>query len=168
MGKSELLILASAIFVFGIFTLSLTEMQLGITRHNVQQKIEYYLISEANSFLEKIEIHKFDDILNDDNSVPAGVEVPDDFTPADSLFSEPSDSTGILDIDDFAGVYSDLSITIDDSTYWSNYRINCTIYYVDNNLSPVSTQTIRKKVDIELTSDLIDNTYRFSRVFTFY
>jgi len=168
MGKSELLILAAAIVVFSMFTLSLTEMQLNVTQRNVEEKIEYYMVNEAKSFLEKLEIQKFDHILNDDNSVPVGVTVPDDFTPYDSLHLEPGDTTGIFDIDDFAGIHNDLSITINDSTYWQNYRIKCDVNYVDANLDTVHQTTLRKKVDIEITSAYLDNTLRFSRVFTFY
>jgi len=168
MGNSELLILATAIVVFAIFTLSLTEMQLQISRNNIENKIENYMIAEAKSFLEKLEIKKFDSNLNDDNSIPGGLSFPNDLTPVDSLGME---MDGLFDdIDDYIGVFSDERISINNVDYYTDYEIECNVYYVNNFLdtSGVSSPTVKKKADVIIKSDHLKNDMIFSRVFSFY
>ncbi|MBN2279759.1 MAG: hypothetical protein JXQ65_04190 [Candidatus Marinimicrobia bacterium] len=168
MGHSELLILATAIVVFAVFTLSLTEMQLSISRNNIENKIENYMIAEAQSFLEKLEIKKFDARLNDDNSIPTGLVFPDSLTPIDSLGI---DIDGLYDdIDDYMGVFADERISINGIDYYTEYEIECKVYYVNNNLDSagIISPTVKKKADVIIKSDHLNNDMIFSRVFSFY
>ena len=168
MGKGELLILAAAIVIFAMFTVSLTRHQLNIARTNNEAKIENYLIAEARSFLERLEILKFDHQLNDDNTIPFGFVFPDSLTLPDSLGVE---ADGLFnDIDDFRGVFANDTIKINNTPYYWNYSIHCRVYYVDNNLDStgVSAPTQKKRVDVIMKSDYLRNDITFSRVFSFY
>ncbi len=168
MGRAELLILAAAVVIFGVFTLSLMDMQISVTQENVKNKIENYLLDEAKSYLEKLEMYKFDQVLNNDNSVPTGVTIPDDFTPADSLFIEPADSGAANDIDDFAMLSGSEKVSIDTFMFLEDYQIDCRVKYVDENLDSSGTPTVRKLFQVVLTHPNLNNEITYSRVFTFY
>jgi hypothetical protein len=166
MGRAELLLLASAIVIFEIFTLTLTRMQLDIKLNNIEAKFDKFAIAAAKSYLEQMEVYPFDEKVNSDNSLPIGFLMPDSLSPADSLGLD-SDDLDEDDLDDFATSGFNDNITIDDSTYF-NYTLLCTVYYVGNDLSASSVQTSKKRADVTIQNNFLDHDVQFSRIFSYY
>lgn len=169
MGRAELLILAGAIVVFEIFTLTMINSELNIKLTNVEEKLDNYAISEAKRYLERMEAFAFDEKINSDNTTPPGFSMPADLTHPDSLGSD-----GILhdlgpdDIDDFVTINELRKVTIDSVMYFE-YQLTCNVYYVDHDsLKFTSSRTTKKRADIIIQNQYLNHNVEFSRIFTYY
>ncbi len=166
MGRAELLLLATAILIFEVFTTTLTKMQLDIRLNNITSRLDNFAISVSKSYLEKIEVYAFDEKINSNNELPNGFNMPDSLSHPDSLGRDIGDVTND-DIDDFIITGLPGSIIINDSTYF-NYTLDCDIYYISNDLSTSLVRTPKKRADVTIHNNFLNHSIKFSRIFSYY
>ncbi|HMA63222.1 MAG TPA: hypothetical protein VKP78_11280 [bacterium] len=168
MGRAELILVFGAIAIFGIFSLTILDMQIRTRISNVNRKYEDAAVSLAHSYLNMAGNEKYDERVNSDGKLPSGLS----FTHVDSLGTETGEinPANYDDLDDYMDLTNDTLVVDIGGENIFNFTVNCTVYYVDHNGTEwVGSGSIsdNKKIEFRLNSDYLPSEANFSRVISY-
>ncbi|MCF7885082.1 MAG: hypothetical protein K9M80_01185 [Candidatus Marinimicrobia bacterium] len=170
MGRAELILVFGAIVIFGIYSLTILDMQLQNRIANINRKYEDAAVSLAHSYLNMAGNEKFDEHVDSDGKLPPGAS----FTSPDSLGNESgeTDLNSFDDLDDYIGLSdSTLSITFYDSdSIIYQFEVDFSAEYVNlvsGSWTTSANITNNKKLTMRINSDYLPSEVVFSRVMSY-
>jgi hypothetical protein len=168
MGRAELILVFGAIAIFGIYTLTILDMQLQNRISNVNRKYEDAAVSLAHSYLNMAGNEKFDENVNSEGERKPGKN----FTHPDSLGPESGEiySADYNDVDDYNGLQNDTLIVDIKGENFYRFKVNFTVNYVNYNGSKwvnISGRSNHKKIKMQLKSEYLQSDVIFTRVISF-
>ena len=177
MGRSELILLFGAIAIFGIYTLSVLQLQVNTRIANVTVKYEDAAVSLAESYYDLITNEKFDENVNNSNELESG----ESFTAPDGLGLEGAENISQIenfdDVDDYDAItnYTLKVGTPGEKTGIANdtleFVADITVEYVEKNggvWQEALNATEHKRVEIKLNSDYLPNEITYSGIHHLY
>ena len=168
MGRAELILVFGAIAIFGIYTLTILDMQLQNRISNVNRKYEDAAVSLAHSYLNMAGNEKFDKNVNNKGMLESGKS----FTPPDSLGPESGENNPIDfdDVDDYKGLQDDTLIVDIKGENFYRFRVDFSVNYVSYNGSNWQSSTgitNHKRITMRLNSEYLPSEVIFSRVISY-